>query len=139
METTSGQSNEAKRDDEIHLRDLWNLLIRNWLLIGIFMALSVGGAVAYTMNVVPVFESMTSIRIEEERSELPVLDVIQTLSSGSQVETEMEVLRSRTLAEKVVDSLALQAVIRIPRNRLRIVRLLFEAYHAPLLVHFQDT
>ena len=133
MEHISGRANDTRNDDEIHLRDLWNLLVRNWLLIGIILVLSVGGAVAYTLNTVPVYQSVTSIRIEEQRTELPVLDVIQTLSTGSQVETEMEVLRSRTLAEAVVDSMALQARIVSPRGiaRTTLLNSLFIEQWAP--------
>ena len=65
---------------------------------------------------VPVYESTASIRIDEDPSNVPVLDILETISTGSQVETEMEVLRSRTLAEDVVDSLALQVVLAGPRG-----------------------
>ena len=64
----------------------------------------------------PVYESTASIRIDEDPSNVPVLDILETISTGSQVETEMEVLRSRTLAEDVVDSLALQVVLAGPRG-----------------------
>jgi len=108
-------------EDEIHLRDVWNLLVRNWLVILFCVLLFGGAAAAYTYYTVPVYESTATIRIEEERSELPVLDVLQTLSTGSEVETEMEVVRSRTLAEAVVDSLALQVVLMAPRGVSRVV------------------
>ena len=39
-----------------------------------------------------------------------------SLSTGSEVETEMAVVRSRTLAEQVVDSLGLQVRISEPRG-----------------------
>lgn len=108
--------NGARPDDEIHLRDVWNLLLRNWLVIAASLVLVVGATAAYTVWSVPVYESVTSIRIEEERTDLPVLDVLQTLSTGSEVETEMEVVRSRTLAEDVVDSLGLQIGVVAPRG-----------------------
>ena len=68
-----------------------------------------------------MYESDISIQIDEERGSLPVLDILQTLSAGSGVETEIEVLRSRTLAEEVVDSLALQVRIVAPRGVARSV------------------
>ncbi|RMH12680.1 MAG: polysaccharide biosynthesis tyrosine autokinase, partial [Gemmatimonadetes bacterium] len=110
-------------DDEISLRDIWNLLRRNQWLIFLCVLLVTGGAAAYSYFAVPVYESATTIRIEEERANLPVLDILQELSSGSQVETEMEVLRSRTLAEDVVDSLNLQVEIIEPRGVSRAVLL----------------
>ena len=111
----------VRPDDEIHLRDVTNLLARNWWVIAASLVVVVGATVAYTLYQVPVYESVTSIRIDEDRSELPVLDVLQNLSSGSEVETEMEVLRSRTLAEEVVDSLGLQVQVASPRGVARSV------------------
>lgn len=115
--------NGGRGEDEIHLRDVWNLLLRNWFVIGLSLVVVVGAAAAWTFYQVPVFESVTSIRIEEERTDLPVLDILQTLSTGSEVETEMEVVRSRTLAEGVVDSLSLQVSVSVPRGVARSVLL----------------
>jgi tyrosine-protein kinase Etk/Wzc len=103
-------------DDEVHLLDVWNLLVRNWLLIGLAITLIVGATAVYTFNMVPVWEARTSIRIDEQRSNVAVLDILQNISSGSQVETEMEVLRSRSLAESVVEQLALQVTAAAPRG-----------------------
>ncbi|MFQ5536408.1 MAG: GumC family protein [Gemmatimonadota bacterium] len=116
MEQSPPLTNGNAPDDEIHLRDVWNLLVRNWLVILFSLALVVGATVAYTLYTIPVYQAEASIRIEEDRTELPVLDVLQSLSSGSEVETEMEVIRSRTLAEQVVDSLGLQIRMVEPRG-----------------------
>jgi tyrosine-protein kinase Etk/Wzc len=105
--------------DVVHLRDVWNLLVRNWGLILFSIFLGVVGTGAYVYFTVPVYRATTSIRIEEGRTELPVLDILQTLSTGSGVETEMEVLRARTLAESVVDSLGLQVTVISPRGASR--------------------
>jgi tyrosine-protein kinase Etk/Wzc len=104
------------RQDEVHLRDLWNLLIRNWIVIFLAIVAVVGGTAAYSMTTVPIWESRTSVRIDEDRSNIPVLDILQSISTGSQVETEMEVLRSRSLAESVVEQLALQVRPLVPRG-----------------------
>lgn len=115
-----GSGRDGRPSGEIiQLRDVWNLLSRNkWLILG-FLTVAVGLAAAYTVTRVPVWDARVSIRIEEERSSMPVLDVLQTISQGSQVETEMEVLRSRTLAKEVVDSLNLQLQVTEPRGRAR--------------------
>jgi tyrosine-protein kinase Etk/Wzc len=86
---------------------------------------------AYTAT--PVYEASTSIRIDEQKSRIPVLEALQQLSSGSDLVTEMEVLKSRTLAENVVDSLALRAVLTRPTRveRERIFSLLKVAPNAP--------
>ena len=121
MGSTRGSSKGARQEDGINLREVWNLLIRNWLVIGFCFVACVGAAAGYTYYTVPVYQSLTSIQIEEERSDIPVLDILQTLSTGSEVETEMEVLRSRTLAEEVVDSLGLQVHVEAPRGVARTV------------------
>ena len=106
----------AQPSDEIHLRDIWNLLIRNFWLITFCLIVIVGATAYYSSTVIPVYQSSVSVRIDEDRSNVPVLDILQTISSGSQVETEMEVMRSRTLAEGVVDSLRLQVFLSEPRS-----------------------
>ncbi|HEX6940747.1 MAG TPA: polysaccharide biosynthesis tyrosine autokinase [Longimicrobiales bacterium] len=113
METAFPPQNGVP-DDEIDLRDVWHLLLRNrWLIAGC-TAVVVALAGVLTIVATPVYEASTSIRIDEEQTRLPVLDILQTLSGGSEVETEMEVLRSRTLAEMVVDSLGLQLAVVEP-------------------------
>ena len=133
MDQPSVPTNGARDEDEIHLRDVWNLLVRNWWVIGLSLLLTVGVTAAYTSYMVPVYESVTTIRIEEQSTDLPVLDILQTLSKGSEVETEMEVVRSRTLAEDVVDSLGLQIQIVSPRGvaRAELIRSVFVERWAP--------
>src|SRR5512145_12447 len=58
--------------------------------------------------VTPVYNGTTSVRIDEERSNIAVLDALKELSQGASIYTEMAELRSRSVAEDVVDSLALQ-------------------------------
>jgi tyrosine-protein kinase Etk/Wzc len=116
MNRGTGSAKPTGKDDEVHLRDIWNILVRNWILITLILLATVGGTAAYTYYTAPVYQSTTSIRIQERQADLPVLDVLQNLSGGSEVETEMEVLRSRTLAEDVVGSLALQVVPVSPRG-----------------------
>jgi len=79
--------------------------------------------VLFVLWVPPLFQANTDIRIDEEKSGVGVLQALQTLSSqGSEVFTEIAVLRSRTLAEEVTGELALQLALavpgRTPRSRL---------------------
>src|SRR5919199_1328414 len=103
-------------EDEVHLRDVWNFWRRNRLPIVGCLALSLAASALYIWRATPIYEASTSIRIDEEQSELPVLDALKTLSTGSEVSTEIEVLRSRTLAEDVVDSLGLQVAVAEPER-----------------------
>ena len=99
-----------------HLRELWNFLLRNRLLtIGVPFVMVAATAVV-VWNATPVYDASAWLRIDEQRSNLPVLDALKDLSSGGQLGTEMQVLRRRPLAEAVVDSLALQVVLTRPRG-----------------------
>src|SRR5918911_2995624 len=106
-------------EDEVHLRDVWNFWRRNRLPILGCLVLALAASALYVWRATPIYEASTSIRIDEEQSELPVLDALKTLSTGSEVSTEIEVLRSRTLAEDVVDSLGLQVVVTDPKRTSR--------------------
>lgn len=133
MSTATAPVAGGHTSDELSLRDVWNLLVRNWIVIGASLLLTLAATGLYVFFSVPVYQASTSIRIEEERTDLPVLDVLQTLSTGSEVETEMEVLRARSLAERVVDSLGLQVSVSSPRgtSRSEVLRTLFVEPWAP--------
>jgi len=115
---------DARPDDELHLREVWDLLFRNRLVLALSLLVVVGLGLAYTLTRTPIYEARSSIRIDEDQTNVPVLDILQTISSGSQVETEMEVLRSRTLAEDVVGRLGLQLRVESPqlRSRVQLIR-----------------
>jgi len=101
------------------LRDVWHFLVRNvWVVVGVPLSI-LGAAALFLVLATPVYEATATLRIDEQRSNVPVLDVLQTLSSGSEIHTEMLVLSSRTLAEDVVDSLALHVEVDGPRRVVR--------------------
>ncbi|HCG00954.1 MAG TPA: hypothetical protein DEV93_10480, partial [Chloroflexi bacterium] len=101
-------------EQERTFQDTWHLLLRNrWLILGC-TALIVGLSALWAYTTTPIYEASTSIRIDEEKSHVPVLDALEQLSSGSDLVTEMEVLKSRSLAENVIDSLALRATLTKP-------------------------
>lgn len=102
-------------DDEIQLTEVWSIVRRNkWLILWCFLG-TTGAALAYALTSRPVFESATTVRIDEKQTNLPVLDVLKSLAAGNEVSTEMQVLRSRTLAAEVVDSLSLQVSLAKPK------------------------
>ena len=75
--------------------------------------------VLFVLWVPPLFETTTLIRIDEERSGVAVLEVLQTLSQGSELQTEMAVLRSRSLAEQVAREMSLQVTVVEPSRTRR--------------------
>src|SRR4051812_35517910 len=107
---------EPYGDQEQSFQDTWHLLVRNRGLIIGCTALVIAGSAVWAYTATPIYEASTSIRIDEEKSRIPVLEALQQLSSGSDLVTEMEVLKSRSLAENVVDALALRAVLTRPNR-----------------------
>jgi tyrosine-protein kinase Etk/Wzc len=109
----------AQNDDEIKLHDLWMIARRNLGVIVLCLGIVMGAAVVYALRGTPVYEASTTIRIDEKQSNLPVLDVLKEISTGSELGTEMEVLRSRSLSEAVVDSLMLRLSLDQPTRTSR--------------------
>lgn len=109
-------TNRAGRGGGAHLRELWNFVLRNRLLTFGVPIVMVAATAAFVWTTIPVYDSSAWIRIDEQRSNLPVLDALKDLSSGGQLGTEMQVLRRRPLAEAVVDSLALMVSMSRPRG-----------------------
>jgi len=106
----------GRQGEGVHLRGLWNFALRNRALSFGIPTLVVAATVLFVLLVTPVYEAYTTIRIDEQKSNLAVLDALKSLSSGSEINTEMEVLRSRTLAEDVIDALDLNVVVKRPKR-----------------------
>jgi tyrosine-protein kinase Etk/Wzc len=94
-------------EDEINLGDLLGVLIENrWLIIAITtVALLVGGYRAFTA--VPIYQADGLLQIEEKSSGLANFETAMTYEYYSPVNTEIEILRSRSVLGVVVDNLKL--------------------------------
>lgn len=92
---------------------------RHWVFPVVMPVLLLAGTAAALYFVQRTYEASAQLRIDQQRSNLAVLDALQSISSGSEIETEMVVLRSRTMAESVIDSLGLRAQLTVPRRAQR--------------------
>ncbi len=118
----SNGSSPAERPDEreLHLRDFLNLIRRNLVLIFGVATVVVGVTVWYNWRTAPVYEARATIHVDRERQPvLPALELLEGVLSGSNVETEMALLRARHIAEATVDSLALQVRLVRPQATAR--------------------
>jgi tyrosine-protein kinase Etk/Wzc len=108
--------------DRNPLRELANFALRNRAMVFGVPALVVVATLVFVFWVTPIYDGATWIRIDEDQSSLPVLDALQSLSAGDQIQTELAVLQRRPLAERVVDTLGLQLAVtdpeRVPRATL---------------------
>jgi capsular exopolysaccharide synthesis family protein len=106
---------EGPATDRFALLQIWDVITRNRTFIIAGFALALIFAAGFGWLSTPVYESVLSLRIAEKKSGLPVLEALATLSDeGNELSTEMQMLRSRTLAEATVDSLDLQVSASAP-------------------------
>jgi len=61
----------------------------------------------YTMRMKPVYEAYTTVRIENIGVQGTILSDLASLQRGNPIETEIEVIKSRSLSEEVVTALNL--------------------------------
>jgi polysaccharide biosynthesis transport protein len=114
MNRLSAQSAD-RGDATFRLQDVWTVLVRRrWIVLGCAL-LGLGAGFAALQYLPPTYEASTSIRVDEPSAGLPELALVASLSSSNQIGTDMEVLRSRMLAESVVDSLKLRVQVVKPR------------------------
>ncbi len=108
---------DAGDDGSIDPRRTWGIIRRHlWLIL---FCVAGGGAIGLllTWRATPVYEATASLRITEGENSLPGLDVLEALGGGqTEVNTELEVLRSRTLVQRVVDTLGLRLSAIEPRK-----------------------
>jgi succinoglycan biosynthesis transport protein ExoP len=78
------------------------------------IVLCVGMGTGYTLHSNPVYEASAMVRFEAERIDLPQL--VQLPYTENLISTEMEVLKGRSAAVAVIDSLALRASLKAPRR-----------------------
>lgn len=102
-------------EEEVDLRDLWRVLWhRRWAVAVPFLVVVLAAA-AFTIWQTPVWQSATLIRVEEEqKSDIPALDILSRLQKGSEIETEMRILPTRPILERVADSLDLAFRVESP-------------------------
>src|SRR6266850_725066 len=110
-------------DREMDLRGAWRVLRRRWRLVLGCLGLTLAIGWFITSRTTPVYQASSTLRIAEKESAVPGLDALKQLSGGeTEVSTEMEVLRSRALAQSVVERLQLRLALiepaRVPRSRI---------------------
>src|SRR5512146_2886485 len=99
----------------ISLRGLVAALRRQAVWILVTTLLGAGLTTYLVMRQRPVYAARATLRMPEQQN-TPTTDVLAALSGPSTIETEMEILRSRSVAEGVVQSLDLQLTVTEPRG-----------------------
>ena len=99
---------------EAALSGVFDSVQRHRLLLASCVVVCLGLGVAYTYYSTPVYEASAVVRFEAERLDLP--ELVQLPYTENLINTEMEVLKGRSAAAAVVDSLGLRARLLVPRR-----------------------
>ena len=109
---TRADAESGADDDEIDLRSIFRTLLKHkWMIVGITL-LSVLAAIIYTLRVTPQYQSTALLQIDQAAQRVvgfkSEVEVDQGATSDTlQLRTQIELLQSRTLAERVIDELDL--------------------------------
>jgi tyrosine-protein kinase Etk/Wzc len=106
MQNTS-TNDPFNQEDVINIQDYVSVLIRRRkaftiVFLTIFLAVA-----AYTFLMKPVYEATATLRLKEDKGKISPLDEL-ILNNASPVNTEIELINTRTPAEKVATRLQLQ-------------------------------
>jgi capsular exopolysaccharide synthesis family protein len=112
----SGRSPLATGEDLFTPSGLWNLVRRNKWFVLASTAIIVGLVGALCVILTPTYEETAAVRVLDRKVDIP--SVVTSVSNDLEVTTEEAVLQSRHLADIVIDTLNLRAVVS-PKRVLR--------------------
>lgn len=114
---------QAPEDDEsLHFRDVWRIIVkRKWVVFAVLL-IALLTALVSTMMQTPIFRATISMKIEREAAK--VVDfkgsvMPEEMGDVDFYRTQYELLKSRTLAERVVEQLNLRRGGAAPREPAR--------------------
>lgn len=109
------------QEDEIDLLEYWRTLVKHkWSIMGLALAIGLlATLVAYNMT--PIYRSTATIMIQTERPKILSIQDIYKAEQGTNedfYQTQVEILKSRDLAERVVKKLNLSSNLLLdPRQK----------------------
>ena len=95
---------EKLSQQEVHISDYINILLRrrNVFFKGFFAAFI--GVVLYTFLMEPVYEASSTVYVKDDKSKLGMTEML-SMGSPASAQSEIEILKSRSIAEEVVKEL----------------------------------
>ncbi|MFW5888085.1 MAG: GumC family protein, partial [Bacteriovoracia bacterium] len=107
------QYNDENSFEELSLEDILYLFKKRFLLFFMVVIAVVAITFGYLMVAVPIYQATVTIKVEptEEGVALDDLFFGSGLSSRGDISTEIELIKSRTNLEKVVDNLYLDEIL----------------------------
>ncbi|MCA0230346.1 MAG: polysaccharide biosynthesis tyrosine autokinase [Bacteroidetes bacterium] len=100
-----------EKEEDFNLKLFLLKYLRYWYWFVLALVVALGGAFFYLQYTVPIYKVSASILIKDEKKGMgsgnEMLKELDLFNGNKIVENEMEVLKSRTLMEKVIDGLNL--------------------------------
>ena len=96
----------AQQVEEIHLQDYLNVIMRRRATFLVSFLAVVAGVSLFTLLVAPSFESSATLYVKDEKGKVGQMGDL-LLNAAAPVDSELEILKSRSNAEKVVARLHL--------------------------------
>lgn len=104
-------------DEPSPLRQMWWVVKQHiWLILGITTFTTLLAAVVI-VRMTPIYSASVTLRIASKEPNLP--EIFRTMTTGSEVSTEMGVLASRATVLEAVDSLSLRLRVVAPSKVMR--------------------
>jgi polysaccharide biosynthesis transport protein len=108
----TANAREERLNEELHLLDYWRVMVgRRWTILAVLFTV-VTATVVWSFSATPIYEAAVSIQIDRENQNiLSFKDVYEVDgSTDDTLRTQFEVLKSRTLARRVIENLHLDRV-----------------------------
>ncbi|MFW6139126.1 MAG: exopolysaccharide transport family protein [Spirochaetota bacterium] len=103
---------EQQQQSSMNMRDIFNTLFRHkWLVIICFL-LGTLGSVFYLLYLPETYVSNAKIYVSSGQSN--PMEMLTGVPASSEINTEVEILRSRGFAEKVVDEIGPENILYVP-------------------------
>jgi len=98
---------QLQNPQEVHLSDYIRVILRRRKTFFLSFGVVFVGVLLYTIIMKPVYEATATLNIKDEKAKSGVLGELSLLASSSPVDAEIEIIKSRTIAEEVVERLHL--------------------------------
>ena len=100
---------EEEFDDEIDLREYLYVLYKyKWAILGFSLVITILTTL-YVYTITPIFQATATLLIESEDANVVSIDEVYGIPTANNeyYETQFQILQSRELAERVIDTLKL--------------------------------
>ena len=98
------QNQHNFQEQEIHLADYLNIIIRRQkLFAAVFLTVFVS-AFFYTFMMRPVYQTSSTINVKKDNANMGLNSLIMSGSDNS-LQAELEIIKSRTIAEQVAEKM----------------------------------